>query len=108
MYQYRSAEAFPRHIADAAEGTPLQQAADLLDRYPNLSEIELARLINLYRNLSALDSALLISDGELASKLDLFFADHRSKVRAPFRQYAALVGYAVIGVAVLAWSLIRL
>ena len=62
----------------------VEEARELIGRYPNLSEIELARLINLYREFSALDVALIISDEQLGPKLDLFFADHRSKVRVPF------------------------
>lgn len=108
MYHFGSTQAFSRDRAEAPQGTALQQAAELLRRYPHLSDVELARLINLYRQLSALDSALLISDGDLASKLNLFFADHRAKVRTPFRHYAALVGYAVIGIAVLVWAMIRI
>ena len=70
-----------------------------------MSEIELARLINQYRDLSALDMALMLSEESLAPKLDRFSADYRSKIRTPFRQYAALVGYAVLGIAVVAWAI---
>jgi hypothetical protein len=84
--------------------SPLEEARELIGRYPNLSEIELARLINRYRGLSALDMALMLSDDKLAPQLDRFSGDHRSKVRTPFRQYAALVGYAVVGIAVVAWA----
>jgi len=80
------------------------EAAALIDRYPNLSEIELARLINLYRRFSALDSALIISDGRLAPKLDRFVADNRSKVRLPFRQYAGLAAYAALAAGAVGWA----
>jgi hypothetical protein len=83
-----------------------QEAAELIDRYPNLSEIELARLVSLYRKFSALDAALIISDEQLGPKLDRFFADHRSKVRVPFRQYAGLIGYVVLTIAAVAWAVI--
>jgi hypothetical protein len=77
----------------------------LLARYPNLSEIELAALIALYRRFSALDTALLLSDEELAPKLDRFTAENRSHVRLPFRQYAGLVAYTVLTLGVLAWAI---
>jgi hypothetical protein len=80
------------------------EARQLIKRYPNLSEVELARLINLYRELSALEMALMLSDEELAPGLDRFSSDHRSRIRTPFRQYAALVAYAVAGLAVTAWA----
>lgn len=87
-----------------APGSPsLEQAAELIVRYPNLSEIELARLINLYRELSALDVALMISDEQLAPRLDRFVKEHRSEVRTPFRQYAILVAIAVAGFALATW-----
>jgi hypothetical protein len=82
----------------------LDEARELIRRYPNLSEIELARLINLYRGLSALEMALMLSDEKVAPNLDRFSADHRSRIRTPFRQYAALVAYAVVGVAVVVWA----
>ena len=81
-----------------------EEAGDLIRRYPNLSEIELARLINLYREFSALDMALTMSDEELAPRLDRFSADHRSKIRTPFRQYAALILYLVLTIIALAWA----
>jgi hypothetical protein len=48
--------------------------------------------------------ALILSDEKLAPGLDRFSADHRSSIRTPFRQYAALVGYAVLGLTVVAWA----
>ena len=88
-----------------ARAYPAAEAAELINRYPNLSEVELARLINLYRELSALDMALMISDESLGPKVDRFYADHRSKLRLPFRQYGALLGLALLGIAAVAWSL---
>jgi hypothetical protein len=92
--------------ASAAEsGSRREQAMPLLARYPNLSEIELARLINLYRQFSALDTALLLSDRALAPKLDRFTAENRSKVRLPFRQYAGLLFYIVLTIGGVAWAI---
>jgi hypothetical protein len=48
--------------------------------------------------------ALMLSDEELAANLDRFSSDHRSKIGAPFRHYAALVGYAMVGLVVIAWA----
>jgi hypothetical protein len=87
-----------------AAPSPRDEAAALIARYPNLSEGELARLINLYRRFSSLDSALIISDEQLAPKLDRFVADNRAKVKLPFRQYAGLVAYALLAVVAVAWA----
>lgn len=104
MFQQFGANALPAESPQAERERRREEACDLLSRYPNLGETELARLINLYRGFSALDMALVISNEEIAPKLDLFSADHRSKVRTPFRQYAALVVYAVVTVAALGWA----
>lgn len=82
------------------------EVSQLVERYPNLSEIETARLINLYRELPALDLALMISDEELAPKLDRFVEDHRSKVRPPFRHYAAFLVMVALGIVVAAWAML--
>jgi hypothetical protein len=104
MFQEFGAKALTLDQQPAA-ATPRDEAAALIRRYPNLSETELARLINLYRGFSALDMALILSDEKLAPNLDRFSTDHRWKIRTPFRQYAALVGYAIIAVVALAWTM---
>lgn len=104
MFQILSARALPIENSQAPALRPVDEARELIGRYPNLSEIALARLINLYVELSALDMALMLSDEKLAPRLDRFSADHRSRIRAPLRQYAALLGYAAVGIAVVAWA----
>lgn len=104
MFQSFSAKAPPFELPESAAPRALDEVLELISRYPKLSEIELARLINLYRELSALETALMLSDEKLAPRLDRFSADHGSKISTPFRHYAALVGYAVVGLAVLAWA----
>ncbi len=104
MFQNFGAKALAFEQPQSPAHSPLEETRELIGRYPNLSEIELARLINRYRHLSSLDMALMLSDEKLAPGLDRFSADHRSSVRTPFRQYAALVGYAVLGFAVIAWA----
>jgi hypothetical protein len=104
MFQDFNAKALAFEPAPVPAPRPLEEARALIARYPNLSETDLARLINVYRQLSALDMALMLSDEKVALNLDRFSADHRSKIRTPFRQYAALVGYAVLGVAAVIWA----
>ena len=104
MFQSFSTKILPLEKRQTPAPEPLEAARELIRRYPSLNEIELARLINLYHGLSSLNMALLLSDEELTPQLDRFSADHRSKIRTPFRQYAALVAYAVVGLAVVAWA----
>jgi len=106
MFQDFNAHTVPGGSSKGPLEAALQQAAELIDRYPNLSEIELARLINVYRELSALEVALLISEDELTPKLGRFVQDHRAKIRTPFRQYAVLVAIAVAGAALVIWTLL--
>jgi hypothetical protein len=104
MFQSLSAKALVFEQLQSPAPRPVDEARELISRYPNLSETALARLINLYRGLSALDLALMLSDEKLAPRLDRFSADHRSQTRRPFRQYAPLVAYTVLGLVVLAWA----
>ncbi len=104
MFQDFAARQFAFSHVEAPRRPAVEEAAELIARYPNLSEIELARLINLYRGFSALDSALIISDRRLGSKLDRFCGDHRSKLRPAFRQYAALVLYGVLTIGAVLWA----
>lgn len=104
MFQSFSARALPFERSQSPAPGSAEEVRELMSRYPSLSETELARLINLYRELSALDMALMLSDEQLVPSLDRFSADHRSRIKTPFRQYVALVGYVLIGVAALAWA----
>ena len=105
MFQDFSAKGLSAGEQEAAPLSAFEEARELIGRYPNLSDAELARLINLYRELSALEMAFMLSDEKLAPRLDRFAGDHRSKIRTPFRQYAALVVYAVVAVATVAWAI---
>lgn len=103
MFQDFGAKAFALEQPPHRSGR-FEEASELLSRYPHLAEIELARLINLYRGFSAADMALIMSNDRLAPMLDRFSRDHRSKLRTPFRQYAALVAYAVLTIGAVVWA----
>ena len=95
-------------MPESARPTPsrLHQAAELVSRYPHLEEPEIMRLARLYRTLSALDVALMVSDDDLAERLERFRRDHRSKIRLPFRQYAPFIVIGTGGLATLLWAMI--
>ena len=105
MFQDIGASALARQRSEAQTRAPADEAAELIDRYPNLSEVELTRLIHVYSQLSALDLALMISDEKRGRKLDRFFEEHRSRIKTPFRQYAVLVAIAAVGLLVVIWSM---
>ena len=75
----------------------------LLDRYPNLSEQELAELINLFPSLGILDQALMTSDDRLSAKLASFDRDHGKKLKTPLSSLIAFLAVPVIFAAVTLW-----
>lgn len=105
MFQDFAAKALPSEQPNHAAARPFEEAGRLLQRYPDLDAAKLARLIDLYRNFAALDTAMIVSNEALAPKLRQFTADHRSKIRKPFGQYAALIGYVVVTIAAVLWAL---
>ena len=68
---------FPRSRQPSAVAL---RAEALIDRYPNLSEIELAELINLMNRLPMLDFGLIAADDRLADRMDAFHRDHGDKL----------------------------
>ena len=83
-----------------------QAAIDLLGRYPDLSKEELDQLISLYPQLSPVEMAMMISNEEIAGKLDAFNRAHPRVRRTPFGHYAVFVGIFVVGLALIAWVLL--
>ncbi len=59
------------------------EAETLLNRYPDISEQELASLIRTFTHLPLLDFGLLAADDRLGPRLDAFYADHGDKLRTP-------------------------
>lgn len=70
--QYLSRSRQPAAVALRAEA--------LINRYPNLSEVELAELINLMRRLPVLDFGLMAADDHLAGKMEAFHRDHGDRL----------------------------
>lgn len=79
-------------------------AATLIGRYPNVSEIELARLINLSSAVFRAGGGVTELDKRTRSKLNDFRAGHRSKIRPPLSHHAALLAIAVGGIFLAAWA----
>lgn len=107
MFQDFNSKILARAGPPLISQTPAEEAHALIRRYPNLSEIELAKLIGLYRELPMLEVALMLSNKHLAPKLDKFTEQHRASLRAPFQQYAFLLAYIALGVGVFIWALAR-
>lgn len=72
------------------------EAEALLQRYPNLSEAELATLINLFPYIRILDLGMMTFDDRLAGKLDAFHRDHGDKLRTPISWLIAILAVPAI------------
>ncbi len=83
-----------------------QSAVDLLGRYPDLSKEELDKLISLYPQLSPVELAMMISNEEIAGKLDAFNRAHPRVGRSPLGHYGVFIGIFVVGLALIAWALL--
>lgn len=80
------------------------KAEALLNRYPDLSEQELAHLIRTFAHLPLLDFGLMAADERLGEKLDEFYRDHGDKLRPPLSGVAwAMAVPAVIAIGLLYW-----
>jgi hypothetical protein len=88
----------PRRAANEDfEATTFAQAADLIRVYPDGTPAQQQALIDLYPRLSPLDLAHLLSDPELAPKLEKFGRAHRSTVRTPMKEYWLFLVIAIFG-----------
>lgn len=79
------------------------ESVELLSRYPDLTPIELDRLIGMYPKIPMLQVALMSADDELAPKLEAFQKDCGRKVRTPIRQIAGLLAPLALLIALVLW-----
>ena len=56
------------------------RAEDLLSRYPNLREQELAELINLFPHVNMVARGLMAADDRMGAKVEHFYRDHGDKL----------------------------
>ena len=104
MFQDFSQAASARAPERMGGSLALDQASELVARYPKLDQGEVDRLASLYRELSALDVALLMADQQLAPRLERFVDEHSSKVRTPLRDYALLLAIVASGALLVVWA----
>ena len=96
--QYLSRSRQPAAIALRAE--------TLINRYPNLSEAELAELINLMRRLPILDFGLMAADDQLAGKMEAFHQDHGDRLGPSLVSAVTFFAVpAIIALGVIVWAL---
>ena len=64
--------------------------AELIARYPNLSEPQIEQLIGVFPRLGALDLALMMSDDNLGPRLEAFCSAHRELISPSLADYAVI------------------
>jgi hypothetical protein len=86
-----------------------ERAADLLYRYPHVSEAEAKLILGFLRNGRHLDVGMLTVDEMLKPQLDSFMADHAKHFRVGFGEatavVAAIAGF--LGFCWLIWELVK-
>jgi hypothetical protein len=78
------------------------QAADLLCRYPRVSEHETKLILGFLRKGRHLDVGMITADETLRPQLDSFMADHGKELRVGFWEGSAVIA-AMAGFLVLCW-----
>ncbi len=78
------------------------KGADLLRRYPQLNEHELADLIDIVQRMAAPEIALAMVDEDLGQQFRAFCNDHRPWLGSPAGSYA-VIAVLMVGVVLLTW-----
>jgi predicted esterase len=79
-----------------------QQAADLLSRYPSVSEAEARLILGFLRKGRHLDVGMLTADEALKPQLDAFTRDHKKQLGVGFGEGAAVLA-AIAGFLLVCW-----
>ena len=86
-----------------------EEVADLLSRYPQVSDKEAKQIVSFLRKGRHLDIGIVTADKQLKPNLDRFMADHSTHFRLGVRETAAVVGgiAALMLVLWLIWEVIK-
>src|SRR5690349_14934682 len=91
-----------RHEQARALQLTRDEVADLLHRYPHVSDTEAKLILAFLRKGRHLDVGILTADEQLKPHLDTFMADHSKHFRVGFGEGAAVVA-AIFGFLALCW-----
>ena|SRR5689334_227874 len=86
-----------------------EQAADLITRYPHVSEREARLILNFLRKGRHLDVGIITADEGLKPRLDSFMADHSKHFRIGLGEGSAVVATiaAFLAVCWLIWEAVK-
>ena len=96
-----------------AHSSPLQltreQVADLLARYPHVSDAEAKLILTFLRNGRHLDVGMITGDDALKPQLDSFMADHRTHFRVGFLEGSGVIAAiaAFLGLCWFVWEIVK-
>ncbi len=94
--------AHARHEEARAVREARLEIADLVRRYPQVSDPEAKRILRFLRTGRHLDVGMLTADETLKPQLDRFMADHAKDLRVGFWEGTAVIA-AIAGFLVLCW-----
>ena len=86
----------------AAQPVARERVAELLGRYPSVSDDERHEILNFMRTGRHLDVGLLTSNDRLRPKLDAFMKAHKAHFRVKWSEGAAVVA-AIAALIVIFW-----
>jgi hypothetical protein len=99
---------YPHHVGKILppQSAHSERVADLVSRYPGVTEDEAQEIVTFMRTGRHLDVGLLTANDSIRPKLDAFMKDHRADFRVKWWESAAVTGtIAVILIAFwLAWE----
>ena len=92
------------HHDHAAPASALarDEVADLLERYPHVSDIDAKRILTFLRKGRHLDVGIVMGDESLKPHLDRFTADHSKHLRVGIGEGTAVV-VAIVGFLTACW-----
>jgi hypothetical protein len=79
-----------------------EQVAELLHRYPHVSDAEAKLILTFLRKGRHLDVGMLTADARLKPNLDIFMKDHAKQLGVGFGEAAAVVA-AITGFLAACW-----
>jgi hypothetical protein len=98
---------YPSHIEEVrAVRASRERAAQLLARYPEVSDEDRREILQFLKTGRHLDIGLLTSSDRLRPKFDAFMADHKAHFRLRWEEGIALIAgiAALLAIAWLVWE----
>ena len=85
---------YPHHVGKIVppQSAKSERVADLVSRYPGVTEDEAQEIVTFMRTGRHLDVGLLTADDAIRPKLDAFMHDHKADFRVKWWESAAVTG----------------